>query len=441
MIERRRAAAILAIAAAVLLNTDTSWAQQSSAAAESEPAMTLDEAIEAALRHSPQIAQAVGAVRNAESAERTAWGQYLPSLSVSSGASRSSTERFNPQTNTTVTGSSDSYSAGLTTQLTLFNGGQRSAGLANARAQLAAADAGLISQRFAVILAVQRSFFDVLKADDLLRVAEARVQRAEESLDAARRRAAVGSATRSDVLRANLEVTNARQQLLQAHNQRNTAAFALGRLVGVEGAVRARQDEPLEPKPLALGREELRELVLRQSPAVQSAEANVAAADASLRAARGQYFPSITASSGYDWFNNDPTLTGGRTSWNLRLSVNFPVFNRFQREESVSRASVQRDIARTVAADARRQALTDLERILGSLELAEQQVILAREAVLAAEEDFRVQQERYRLGVSTILDQVTSQLNLVQAEIDLIAARYDYQVARAELEALVGRSL
>lgn len=439
MIDCRRAAALLSVAAAVLLSTDTARAQSTEEGA--EPVFTLEQAIEAALRNSPQIAQAIGAVRNAESAERSAWGQYLPSLSLSTGASRSSTERFNPQTNTTVTGSSDSYSAGLSAQLTLFNGGQRAAGLESARAQLAAADAGLISQRFAVILNVQRTFFEVLRAEDLLRVAEARVRRAEESLEAARRRAEVGTGTRSDVLRANLEVTNARQQLLQAQNQRRTAAFALGRLVGVEGAVRARHDEPLEPRPLALSRDELRELALRQSPIVRAAEADLVAANAALKAARAQYFPSITASGGYDWFNQDPTLTGGRTSWSLRLGLSYPIFNRFQREESVSRASVQVDIARAAAADARRQVLADLERILGVLELAEKQVALAQEAVLAAEEDFRVQQERYRLGVSTILDQVTSQLNLVQAEIDLIAARYDYQIARAELEALVGRSL
>ena len=296
-------------------------------------------------------------------------GANLPSLSFSTGASVRH-QRFNPQTNTTVTGSSDSYSAGLSAQLTLFNGGQRAAGLESARAQLAAADAGLISQRFAVILNVQRTFFEVLRADDLLRVAEARVKRAEESLEAARRRAEVGTGTRSDVLRANLEVTNARQQLLQAQNQRRTAAFALGRLVGVEGAVRARHDEPLEPRPLALGREELRELALRQSPVVRAAEADLVAANASLKAARAQYFPSITASSGYDWFNQDPTLTGGRTSWSLRLGLSYPIFNRFQREESVSRASVQVDIARAAAGDARRQVLADLERILGALELA-----------------------------------------------------------------------
>ncbi|HEX6938896.1 MAG TPA: TolC family protein [Longimicrobiales bacterium] len=433
--------AACAFALAAQLAPAVARSQEAPRAPGDEPVFTLEQAIEAVLRHSPLIAQATGAVRNAESAERRALGQFLPSLSLSSGASLASTERFNPQTNTTVTGSNDSYSAGISSQMTIFSGGQRGAALAEARAQTAAADAALIEQRYAVVLTVKQTFFDVLRAEDLIRVAEARVQRAQEALDAATRRADVGSGTRSDVLRARLELTNARQSLLQAQNQRRTAAHALGRLVGVDGAVGARHDAPLEPRPLALGREELLALALEQAPAVRAADAGAAAADAAARAAKAQYFPSVTASGGYDWFNQDPAIGGGRTSWSLRLGVSFPLFNRFQREDAVSRASVQADIARSQAADARRRTRAELERILGALELAEQQIALAQEAVRAAEEDFRVQQERYRLGVSTILDQVTSQLNLVQAETDLIAARYDYQVARAELEALVGRNL
>lgn len=427
--------------AAVALAVTAATLAARPARAQEEPALTLDQAIEAALRHSPQVVQAEGAVRNAASAERSAWGDFLPSLSLSSNASLSSTERFNPQTNTTATGSQDSYSAGLSSQVQLFTGGRRGAELAGARAQVASADAALVEQRFAVILATKRAFFDVLRAEDLIRVAEARVRRAQEGVDAANRRSDVGSGTRSDVLRAGLELTNARQALLQARNQRSAAAFGLGRLVGADGAVGARLDAPLEPEPLALGRDELLERALSQAPAVRAADATARSADAAARAARAQYLPTVTASGGYDWFNQDPTLADGRKSWSLRLGLSYPIFNRFQREDAIGRAAVQADIARAQAADARRRTRAELERVLGALELAEQQIALAREAVAAAEEDLRVQQERYRLGVATILDQVTSQINLVQAEIDLIAARYDYQIARAELEALVGREL
>lgn len=412
------------------------------ATAQDERTVTLEEAIELALRHSPQIAQATGAMSNAESAERTAWGAFLPSLSLSTRTSLSSSTRFNSETNTVVTSpSSQSYNAGLSSSIDLFTGGRRGAQLEQARAQTAAAEVAFVQQRFAVMLAAKRAVFDVLQADELIRIAEARVLRAREGVEAATRRMEVGSGTRSDVLRAGLELTNAQQSLLQARSQRRTAAFALGRLVGESGPVGARLTEPLQPRPLAYSREELLQLVLEQAPSVRSAVAAQRAADASVRSARAQYLPTLSASASYNLVNQEVDFRTANKSWSIGAGISYPIFNRFQREDAVARANVQADIARVQLEDAKRQARAEFERVMAGLELAEQQIALAEEAVQAAEEDLRMQEERYRLGVATIIDRVTSQLNLVQAEVDRIAARYAYQLARAELEALVGRSL
>jgi outer membrane protein len=178
-----------------------------------------------------------------------------------------------------------------------------------------------------------------------------------------------------------------------------------------------------------------------RSPAVVTALACERAADAAVRAARSQYLPTLSGSGRYNWFNDVASFNDIQGSWSLGLNISFPVFNRFQREESVERAQVQASIAGIQLDDTRRLARANLERVLGSLETAAQQIELAEQALEVAEEDLRMQQERYRLGVSTILDQVTSQENVVRAETDLIAARYDYQLARAELEALIGREL
>lgn len=406
------------------------------------PALTMEEVIEAALRHSPQIAQAEGAVANAEYSQRSAWGAYLPSLSFSSGGSRRSSEIYNPTTGAMDrSAGSVSYNAGLNTGIDIFTGGRRGAEMKRAQADATAADAGLIQQRFAVILNAKRAYFEVLKADELIRVAESRVQRAQEALDAAERRAQVGSATQSDVLRAQLEVANARRALLQAQNQKTNGGFALGRLVGMSGPVDARSTGPLKVAPHDLDHEALAAEVMRQAPAVRSASASADAAAASARAARAQYLPTVSASGGYSLSNREISFETSSKSWNLGLSISYPIFNRFQRESNIGRANVQADIAAVQLADARRAARADLERVLGALELARDQITLTEEAVRVAEEDLRLQQERYRLGVSTILDQVTSQGNLVQAEVDRINARYDYQVALAELEALLGREL
>jgi outer membrane protein len=403
--------------------------------------LTLDEVIERALQHSPAMTQRLGAVRTAESAERSAWGNFLPNVSISSGTSRSSSQRFDPTINALITGQSSSYNAGISASMDLFTGLRRLATLRQAQASTEAADAALISERFNVILQAKQAYFNVLRADELIRVATAQLEMAREALAAAEQRASVGSATRSDVLRASLQVTTAQRSLLEAESNKATAAFALGRLVGANGPVVAKAGGTLAgPRPLALSDEELEALVLAQAPSVRSAEAALRSAEATASSAKGQYLPTLRLGSSYNWASQGG-LDNGRRSWSLNLSASYPLFNGFQREDAVVRADVQVDNARSQLEDARRAARAELHSLLAELRLAEQQIAISEQALQVAQEDLRVQQERYRLGASTMLDQITSLANLRQAELNLVGARYDYQITRARLEALVGREL
>ena len=93
------------------------------------------------------------------------------------------------------------------------------------------------------------------------------------------------------------------------------------------------------------------------------------------------------------------------------------------------------------AADERRAVEAELTARLAELEAAQSKIEITQTSVAAATEDLRVQQERYRLGASTIVDVLTSQEALNQAEVDVVNARFDYLRAKAQLEALIGRTL
>jgi outer membrane protein TolC len=392
--------------------------------------MTLEEALTRAHKVSPQIVQAQGAVRTAAAAERSAFGAYLPGLNLSASSSLS-------------TGLSDSYGAGLSTSWDVFTGFRRRSERQRAQAESQSAEAQLTGQRFTVELSVERAFFDALRAEELMRVARARIERAQEGLEAAERRLAVGSATRSDVLRAQLELNTARESLLQLENQRLSAALSLGRLAGVEGPVDPAPSGPLEPTPIQPSREELISSLVARAPSVQSAEAAVLAAEAGIGTARSRYYPSVGLSAGYNWSSNrgDIGLLEGQTGWSVRLNMSYALFDGFQREEGMVRATTQAEIAQSQLADTRRAVRTEAERVLGQLQLVEQRITMARQAEEVASEDLRVQQERYRLGATTILELLTSQAALVEAQNSLVGLRFDYLLARAELESVLGRKL
>lgn len=403
--------------------------------------MVMDEAIRRALERSPALAQTEASLSSAEQSKRTAIGAYIPRVSASSSASKSSSTRWNEASQTTIEGSSESYSAGLSGSVSLFDGGARGGALAQARANLLGAEATLEDQRNNVIFQTKNLFFAALRQSDLLAVNERRVGQAEESMEMTRRKTQVGTGTASDTLRARLELANALQAVLRSQNAVRAAQFSLGRQVGLGGAVVPILPESLEPAPLALTETEIFDLAEESSPMVRAAAASADAAEIAVKSSKASYFPTLSMSSGYSWSNDEPTLSNANTSWNLRLSGSYTIFNGFNREASVVRAVNQSRVAQLQEADARLQIRGLVDGALQTVRTAEQAIALAQEALVVAQEDLRVVRERYRVGVATSLDLVISQISLRQADVDVVLARYDFALAKADLEALIGRAL
>lgn len=411
------------------------------AAQEAAQTITLERALEMALVSNPQLAQSSASLVNAGGSRQRAWGSFLPSLSMSSGTSVSSSQRFDSNTNRIVTGSSNNYNAGMRASYQLFQGGRKFHELDRSAFAYSEAEARLQTQRFNVLLQTRTLFLNALRQADLVRVAEATRDRAEESLAAARSRFQVGSAVRSDTLRTRLELVNARQSVIQAQNQLRATRFSLGRQVGISGPVApAAPPEGMDPAPLRLSEAEIIALAEAASPAVRAAEAASAVARSSVNNARAAYLPNLSVSSSYNWSNRERSFTGGNTSWSVSFSGSYTLFDGFGREMSVSQASQGRRVSRLSEEDARRGVRQDVDAALRTLETQEEAITIAIEAVRIAEEDLRIIRLRYP-EEATILDVIASQDALAQAEVNLIAARYDYSIAKAELESIIGVEL
>jgi len=400
--------------------------------------VTLDEAIDLALLVSPNIVTARGDVRVAEAARREYIGDWLPSVSSSSSFSTSSSSRFNEATQTTVSAASRSYSAGLSASYTLFDGFRRNATGRTTNANIESAEATLVNQRFQIVLQTKQAFFQAVAADDLVRVAQTQIERAENQLRISREQLAAGSAIRSDTLRSFVELGNARLQLLNARTQRETAAANLARLIGFDDGVRIDPSGAMGD-PAAVDTASIREEIFAVSPTVLQIDAQARAADAQVGVSRGQYFPTVSASYSQNWAGS--AIGSLNNTWSARLSLSWPIFNGFTREAAVVRSLASQDAARSRVDDTRRQITAQLTQQFAAIEAARVRSEIAGASLVAAQEDLRVQQERYRLGVSTILEVLASQVSLDQAEVDLVQSRLDFFLAKAEIEALIGREL
>jgi outer membrane protein TolC len=409
--------------------------------------MNIDDAVASALKVSPAMAQAGGSLRIGESGERVAYGAFLPQLNVVAGVFQSGQQSLSslaPSTTSLgplVSYPSQSYSAGLVASFDVFTGGRRAADIVSARANTRAADANLIQQHFAVVLDAKQAFYAERRAHGLVEVSAASVATAERAVQYAESRMRRGTATRADVLLAQLNATTARQQLIAARDTLTTAAYALGRMVGIGGAVAGQGGDTLPNVALALSDSAIVDLAVKNGPGVRTADEAARASSAAVRSAQTQYVPDIKLTGGYTWANNSVAFSAARPGWVIQLGTSYPLFNGFVREDNVTRASADAHTARVTATDEHRFARAEAERLLASVRFAWQNIGEAQEASRVAAEDLRVVSVRYQNGVATFLDLSTAQVNEQQAGVALVTARYNYRIARASLEALVGREL
>ncbi|MBA4071536.1 MAG: hypothetical protein C0497_06835 [Gemmatimonas sp.] len=406
--------------------------------------IALDEAVQQAQRNAPAAVTARNALRTSAAAVRTAYAQYIPSLSVSGSGARQGGEIFFQGRLVPYSGSPWSFSRGLSANLELFDGGRRWYNLRAAEANVDAADASETSQRYNIALQVKQQYFAVLAARESEAAARRQLEQATEQLKSSTAKVRAGAATKSDSLRSAIQVGNARLAMLTAQNNLRVANAGLSRLVGAADVVTAMPADTAEMGRIVLDSARLTAMAL-DGPSVRQAEAALVAARTSKKAAKTPYMPTISSSYSLSGNNTSDTFDWGSgripKQNSLRFSLNFPLFNNLSREENVLRTSVAEDNAVAALRDARLAQQQSLVQFLGAFRTAEERVAIQLSSVAAAEEDLRVQQQRYNLGASVLLDLLTSQTTLDQARASLIQARYDARIAKAQVEALVGRDL
>jgi len=410
--------------------------------------ITLTEAIREAHHNAPASIQARGAERTSRAAVRSAYGAFIPSFSVNLGTTHAysaTPTSINTQTGDRLPGP-QSYSSGLSANLTLFDGGRNLYNLGSARASVTAAEASQIASDYTVALDVSQQYFNALAARESYQAAQAQLVEAQQQQTAAVKRVRAGVATKSDSLRTLIEVGNAQLAILQAQADLRAANATLTRLIGSQETVTASTVDTATTPVDSAALDTARLAVLAsQGPAVRQAQANYAAARTARRAARAPYLPTVNASysrngQGTDsqfGFSNNPYSYSGR----LSFSLSYPLFNGFTREENVVRADVAEDNAAAQFRDAQLLAQQSLIQYVDALRTGVARMTVQQVSVIAAQEDLRVQQQRYQAGASTLLDVITSQRSLRDAQTALIQARFDARVARARLESLIGQSL
>ena len=398
--------------------------------------VSLAEALELARVNAPQLEQQASQLEVARYGQMAAWGNFLPNASLSYGYSNSSSGRLDPTGQQITT---TNYSAQLQGSVDIFQGLRRISTLKGAQRGVDAAAARYRQARYQTAQTVKVAWYNAVARRELVRVEADRVERQEAQLSFVDQQLELGRATRSDVLRSQVDLNNAKVALLNAENAERASTFTLAEAVGLTEPLAPEEGAELAAARVQLERDRLVSRALGSAPELVSARADAAAQEAAVAGAKSAYLPSLALSGGWAWSNSE--FPPQDRSWSLSLRGSLPLFDGFSRENQLYSARARLDQARAQERAAEIGLRKDLDAALSTIDAALASIDLAEQTVELSHEDLRVTQERYRLGLATILDLQASQITLRQAEVDLVQRRFDYELGLAQLEAILGADL
>lgn len=415
------------------------------AASDAPPPLSLDDCLLLAAGHHPALAAAQAGVAGATEAVGEARAPYYPQVDLLAGYHRWQRRAFLPDGLVIpgrgvpeLIGPTDDWNGGLSSRVTLYDFGERRAGLDAAKARLAGAEAEANVTQADVRLATQSAFYSLAAARDLAAVAGQNLTRTESHQRLAEALRQAGAVPQADVLRAQAEVANAQLQLIGA---RSRVQVATGRLNTVMGRaaetpldIHAAPEAPPPPARADLVTTIERALVRR--PELQAGENRAAASRATVAAARAARAPKLRADGSFGWRDN--AWVPDAREWQAGLSIDVPVFDAGSRVRRVARSRA--DLARDEAAlESRRlQVREEVWSAASELERAWVSIAANESSVRASEEGLRAVRERYASGGAVITDLLDTQTSLARAEAALAGARWDYLVARAAFDRATG---
>lgn len=371
----------------------------------------------------------------AASGVREAKGGRLPTVSLGS-------TYILDQNQPGVTSSADGsdLSSSLRLNLPLYTGGRTEAVIKQAELGEDQARLDVAKTRQQLKLDVTSAYYNVLQSKDLAKVSQETVDNMTQHLQNVQAKYEVGTVAKSDVLRSEVELANARQNLLKAQNGYDLSVASLANLIGasVDEGITLKDELEYEAQEVSL--EGSIAQAAKSRPEVVQASLGVSMAQQGVKAAKSGHKPTLAAGGSISWQDAELPDTDD-DNWTVSLSASWNVFDGGVTRAKVKSADDSVKQARLQEQQVRDNVTLEVRQAYLSLKEAEKRVETTQVAVSKAEEDLFIAREQYNAGVGTNLDVIDAQLALAQSRNNYTQALYDHNISKAKLDKATGSDL
>jgi outer membrane protein len=399
---------------------------------------SLPDAIDFGIRNNPRLVAALAAIERARGQSEVAFSAFLPQVDflthegVTSPTLGPASAGVTGIILPTATATHDYAQAELQLSWTIYDFGHTGGQYHQAQAREQIAELQSTRARQTVGFDVASAYLLALRAGAIRRIQEEAIRRAQATLRDTRSRRAAGVLEKDDVLRAEVQLAAAEEDVDLAQEAELTAVArlnnAMGRNASLPVSLVAWNSEPA----FNLSLVQCLEVAASQRAEISIAREAVAASQFGRESVAGDFLPKVYTRGSVGVVGGSNIATGAQEG--IGLHIDMPLYTAGRREGSLC------------AADAEiQQSLADARTILDEVTLqvtvayiaattAHRRIERDRPAVVEAVENLRLVRNRYRNGQATPTDIVDAEVALTRAQQRLVSANYEYLGALVALD-------
>ena len=370
--------------------------------------LDLDDAVQRALTTNPAIKIAVSEKKGSRAELNAARAGRGISIDAEHRSGRGG--YADPQWNTATSSYSknlgNSHSNSITVSIPIYTGGQLSGTIDQAKANYKSYALGETKAYIEMKKTATDGYFSLLQAGNMENLYQDSVNQLEEHLKNVQAQYDVGVVTKVDVLRSEVSLANAQQQLIQATNNYDVAEASLNKIIGTSLDTTLKLKDSLQYTPYENDMQYCLDYASMNRAELEQSRLAVDAAKGAVKV--------VGIGATMNIFDSGVTLSKVHAAEEKLL----------QAEETY------RDTVNSVELEVRSNYL--------GLREAEKRISTTQVAVAKAEEDFHIAQVRYMAGVGTNLDVIDAQVALTEAKTNFVNALYDYNTSKIALETSMG---
>ncbi len=408
--------------------------------------LSLKEAIEIALQNNLEVHQAKEKIEEATAKQREVFTSFLPELGSASTFTELSEEA--EFYGTTITGE-ELYDLNLNLTQPLFTGGKLTALYRQAKEGLAAAEENYRGTEIDLIFKVKEAFYNVLKTERISEVGRKAVEQIKAHLKVVENFYKAGMVPKVDLLKIEVELAEAKQNLVEAENGEELAKISFNNLLNrdLSTPVELVDISSYTPTYLPLqgggdrwgGLEDSIAKAFSLRPELRAQEINLKIAKEDLKIAKSEYYPTISLITNYDHTKgSEIPIDKWQNSWNIAIAFELDIWNWGRTKEKVKQAKSVINQSQDSLFLLKKGIELEIRNTFLNLQSAEKKISVTEKAVAQSKENLRMTELRFKEGMATSTDVLDATTLWSQAETNYYRALYDCYLTEAVLKRAMG---